>query len=315
MLNRRHIRIKLLQILYSYRQSKEDNIELGVKELFHSIDRMYDLYILLMTSLNELKHMAELKLEERKSKIRPTSEDLNPNLKLVENELINSLANNKVLIGVSNQRKVNWLGVEKQELFRKMFNDVLESETYFNYMNNGLQGALEDSEFAIQIFKNEIINSKYLINFFEDENIYWQDDLDLCASMTIKSLKTWKQTKKCEVLPMFKPNDDEKEFMTKLFRYAVLHQEENEILISKFSDNWEFDRIAKMDVYLLELAISELLIFQEIPTKVTLNEYIEISKFYSTPRSNQFINGVLDKIIDYLKKEKKLIKTGRGLVN
>ena len=315
MLNRRHIRIKLLQILYSYRQSKEDNIELGVKELFHSIDRMYDLYILLMTSLNELKHMAELKLEERKSKIRPTSEDLNPNLKLVENELINSLANNKVLIGVSNQRKVNWLGVEKQELFRKMFNDVLESETYFNYMNNGLQGALEDSEFAIQIFKNEIINSKYLINFFEDENIYWQDDLDLCASMTIKSLKTWKRTKECEVLPMFKPNDDEKEFMTKLFRYAVLHQEENEILISKFSDNWEFDRIAKMDVYLLELAISELLIFQEIPTKVTLNEYIEISKFYSTPRSNQFINGVLDKIIDYLKKEKKLIKTGRGLVN
>lgn len=315
MLNRRHLRIKVLQMLYAYFQSEENDFPKAEKELLRTIERMYDMYLYLLLSLPELTKAAANKQEDKKKKIRPTAEDLNPNLKFVNNELISSLENSKSLVLLCNSRKVSWSGVENQELFRKMYQHTLENETYFEFMNNGQVGFEEDRQFALAIFKEDIANSPLLYHDFEEKSINWIDDLDLCCSMVLKSLKGIKSNEVFNPMPLFKENDDEKEFVIELFRKTILMNNENELLIAELADNWEIDRIAKMDMLLLKMGLAELQTFSNIPTKVTLNEYIEISKFYSTPKSNLFINGILDKAIRRLTLEKKIIKIGRGLIN
>ena len=315
MLNRRHLRIKVLQVLYAFFQSEEVDILKAEKELLFSVERMYDMYIYLLLTLPEVKRAAENKITERKKKLRPTQEDLKPNLKFVDNILISQLESNIELRKLSEKRKVNWTGAVNQEIFRKMYIQIIESETFFEFMNNGLDGFEEDRVFAVQLFKTEIANSSYLYNFFDEMSIHWIDDLDLCCSMVIKTLKTIPESGKFNILPLYKENDDERDFIVQLIRKTIEKDDENEALIQELADNWDLDRIAKMDMFLLKMAITELQCFSSIPTKVTLNEYIEISKFYSTPKSNIFINGILDKAITRLSKEKKIIKTGRGLLS
>ena len=315
MLNRRHLRIKVLQILYAFFQSKEIDVVKAQNELLLSVERMYDLYLYLLLTIPELKRAAETNNENRKNKLRPNESDLLPNLKWVENSLVLKIEESKELNKVSSARKVNWLGAENQEIFRKMFLQVKDSETYFEFMENGLKDFEEDKKFALALFKNEIINSEFLHNYIEDKSIYWLDDIDLCCSMALKTLKTADPDKEISILSLYKEDDDEKEFILNLCRNTIEMDVENEKLIETLAVNWEVDRIAKMDVLLLKMALVELQTCSSIPTKVTMNEYIEISKFYSTPKSNLFINGILDKAISQLTKEKKIKKIGRGLVS
>ena len=315
MLNRRHLRIKVLQILYAFFQSKEIDVVKAQNELLLSVERMYDLYLYLLLTIPELKRAAEVNNENRKNKLRPNESDLMPNLKWVENSLVLKIEESKDLNKVSSARKVNWLGAENQEIFRKMFLQVKDSETYFEFMENGLKDFEEDKKFALALFKNEIINSEFLHNYIEDKSIYWLDDIDLCCSMALKTLKTAAPDKEISILSLYKEDDDEKEFILNLCRNTIEMDVENEKLIETLAVNWEVDRIAKMDVLLLKMALVELQTCSSIPTKVTMNEYIEISKFYSTPKSNLFINGILDKAISQLTKEKKIKKSGRGLVS
>lgn len=315
MLNRRHLRIKVLQTLYAFYQSKDADYVKFEKELFSSIDRIYDLYLYLMLTFSELKTQAERRVEENKKKILPTEEDLNPNLKFVNNEIISLLESNAQLRKISEQRKVNWMGDENQEMFRKMYLQIRESEIYFEFMNNGNEGFEEDLSFAVALFKTEIANFPLLYNYFEERDIHWLDDIDLACSMVLKTIKSFETDKSNEIMPLYKDEVDEKEFVKMLFRKTVMMDEESEKLIDELTSNWELDRIAKMDIILMKMAIAEFQIFNNIPTKVTLNEYIEISKFYSTPKSNGFINGVLDKAIARLEKEGRIKKVGRGLKN
>ena len=315
MLNRRHLRIKVLQILYAFFQSKEIDVVKAQNELLLSVERMYDLYLYLLLTIPELKRAAEVNNENRKNKLRPNESDLMPNLKWVENSLVLKIEESKDLNKVSSARKVNWLGAENQEIFRKMFLQVKDSETYFEFMENGLKDFEEDKKFALALFKNEIINSEFLHNYIEDKSIYWLDDIDLCCSMALKTLKTAALDKEISILSLYKEDDDEKEFILNLCRNTIEMDVENENLIEILAVNCEVDRIAKMDVLLLKMALVELQTCSSIPTKVTMNEYIEISKFYSTPKSNLFINGILDKAISQLTKEKKIKKSGRGLVS
>jgi N utilization substance protein B len=273
------------------------------------------LYLYLLLTIPELKRAAETNNENRKNKLRPNESDLLPNLKWVENSLVLKIEESKELNKVSSARKVNWLGAENQEIFRKMFLQVKDSETYFEFMENGLKDFEEDKKFALALFKNEIINSEFLHNYIEDKSIYWLDDIDLCCSMALKTLKTAAPDKEISILSLYKEDDDEKEFILNLCRNTIEMDVENEKLIEILAVNWEVDRIAKMDVLLLKMALVELQTCSSIPTKVTMNEYIEISKFYSTPKSNLFINGILDKAISQLTKEKKIKKSGRGLVS
>jgi N utilization substance protein B len=166
MLNRRHLRIKVLQILYAFFQSNETDVLKAQKEVLFSVERMYDMYLYLLLTFSEIKRAAENKIDERKKKFRPTTEDLNPNLKLVENRIISQLESCDHLRKLSEQRKVNWTGAVNQEIFRKMYLQVMESEVFFEHMNNDLSGFEEDRAFAVHLFKTEIANSSHLFHFF-----------------------------------------------------------------------------------------------------------------------------------------------------
>ncbi|MDP4684469.1 MAG: transcription antitermination protein NusB [Crocinitomicaceae bacterium] len=315
MLNRRHLRIKVLQALYAYFQSNDENYRHTENELMQSVERIYDLYISYILTFPELKGLAEHRMDESKKKMRPTEEDLNPNLKFVDNKLIALIEESKELRRISEERKVNWVGDEHQEMLRKILLTIRESEVYIQHMNDESRDFESDKMFVLDLFKAEIANSEIFYNYLEEKSIHWMDDIDLTCSMVLKTLKQAVEGEKLEILPLYKPNDDEQEFIRELLRKTISLNSENEKLIDDLTQNWELDRIAKMDIILMKMAITELQIFNNIPTKVTLNEYIEISKFYSTPKSNGFINGILDKAIDRLTADKKIKKIGRGLVN
>jgi N utilization substance protein B len=317
MLNRRHLRIKVLQILYAYFQTEDKDPKHAEKELFKSIDKMYDLYLLFLMTFEELVQFGEQRIEDRQKKIRPTEEDLQPNRKFVDNVVFQHFINNLELKKNAELRKVNWRDAVKNDLMRKLFVKIVETEAYKEYMTTDEVSHEEAKKFALTIFRSEIANFELLHDFFESESIYWLDDIDLVCSMVLKTMKTVKEDSSHEspILPLFKENDDEKEFITLLVRKTIEKDEGNSEEIDALTQNWELDRIAKMDIILLKMALTELTELSSIPKKVTLNEYIEISKFYSTPKSQVFINGVLDKAVAKYEKEGKLNKVGRGLIN
>jgi N utilization substance protein B len=314
MLNRRHLRVKVLQALYAFYQSGNDDILKAEKAMFKAVDQMYDLYLSLLLTFPEIKNKAEHRIEENKKKLLPTDQDINPNMKLVNNRIIRLIEELPSLRSASENRKVNWVGDVEQEMFRKMFLQIRESETYFSFMNNGEDNFEDDKTFMVHLFKEEIANFPPLYDYFEEKSIDWMDDIDLMCAMVIKTIKSFKE-EEANIMPLYKPEDDEKEFIRQLLRESIRNDKEHLQLIDELTQNWELDRIAKIDVILMQMAITELQVFKTIPIKVTLNEYIEIAKFYSTPKSSVFINGVLDKAIARLEKEGKIQKIGRGLLN
>jgi len=315
MLNRRHLRIKILQTLYAFHQAKDQSLAKAEKELMYNIQKMYEMYLFLMLVMNEFSEIAARKIEDNKKKRLPTAEDLNPNMRFVENKLLKQLSENKELNAASEKQKVNWMG--QGELLRKFYKMLTDTPEYRAYMD-APEGSYEaDKEVVVRLFKRHLINYPDLHEFFEERSIYWVDDLDLVASMTIKTFKSFeeKSDEFHELLPLWKEPEDEMPFVKTLFRQALLQSAEHEALIKKHTDNWEIDRIAMMDVILMKMALTEAREFSQIPVKVTLNEYIEIAKYYSTPKSSNFINGVLDKVFEEMKTDGKIKKLGRGLIS
>jgi len=314
MLNRRHLRIKVLQMLYTFYNQKESmDLKTAKTQLLQSVDLMYDLYLYLLLTFQEVRNASLSKMDDRANKLRPSFEDLNPNRKLVDNEIIERIMGSVALQDLCQRRNVNWNSDEKQEIFRKLFIEIEKSEVYFEHMEALENDFSNAKNFLVHLFRSEIANSPLIYNFFEEEEIRWMDDIDLACSMVIKTIKMSTEEDDFDFLPLYKENDDEKDFITTLLKQTVALDQESEHLIEEMADNWELDRIAKMDVLLLKMAFAELQSFESIPTKVTINEYLEISKYYSTPKSNVFINGILDKSLKKLVKEKRVLKTGRGL--
>lgn len=319
MINRRHLRIKVLQALYAFFQEEQADYVKAEKQLMGNVERIIDLYIYLMLTFKEVTLFAEANIEERKNKLQPTAEDLNPNRKFVDNQIFQIIDELPDLRRESEKRKINWNTDVKRELFRKLFIAAQESESYILYMNNGESSFDDDKTFAIAFFKEAIANSPYLLNFLEEENINWIDDIDLMCSMVIKTIKAFKEdatedAPNC-LLNFYSEDKEEIDFMKDLFRKSIKDYDDNMPLIDDLAKNWELDRIAKMDLILMSMAITEMKDFPTIPVTVSLNEYIEISKFYSTPKSNTFINGILDKAIEQLSQDGKINKQGRGLIN
>ena len=304
-----------MQALYAYFQADEESIKKTENELIQAVDRIYDLYLYLLLSFGELKDIAEHRIEENKKKIRPTDEDLNPNRRFVDSAIIQTLQDSYSLREAAEDRSVNWIGDEHHEMFRKIFLQMKEGETWFAHMNTEETGFEEDKNFMINLFKAEIANSPLIYHFFEEKSIHWLDDIDLACQMAVKSIKAMEEGEKFVAMPLYKDKEDEQEFIKTLLRKTISMDSENLKLIDELTDNWELERIAKMDILLLKMAITELQVFNNIPKKVTLNEYIEISKFYSTPKSHGFINGILDKAVDRLVKDGKIAKLGRGLMD
>jgi N utilization substance protein B len=267
----------------------------------------------LLLTFQEVRNASLSKMDDRANKLRPSFEDLNPNRKLVDNKIIERMIGSHTFQDLCKRRNVNWNSDEKQEIFRKLFIEIEKSEVYFEHMEALENDFSNAKSFLVQLFRSEIANSPLIYNFFEEEEIRWMDDIDLACSMVIKTIKMSTEEVDFDFLPLYKENDDEKDFITTLLKQTVALDQESEHLIEEMADNWELDRIAKMDVLLLKMAFAELQSFESIPTKVTINEYLEISKYYSTPKSNVFINGILDKSLKKMMQEKKVLKTGRGL--
>jgi N utilization substance protein B len=309
----------VLQALYAFFQEENADFVKAEKQLLQNIERIIDLYIYLMLTFNEVKLFAEAKIDEGGNKLRPTDEDLNPNRKFVDNRIFAIINELPDLRRESEKRKINWNTDVKRELFRKIYIAGRESEAYTLYMNNGENSFEDDKAFAVAFFKEAIANSSYLLTFFEEENINWIDDIDLMCAMVIKTIKAFKEETEEDapnaLLNFYTEDKEEIDFMKSLFRKSIHDYDTNLELIDPLAKNWELDRIAKMDLILMSMAITEMMNFPTIPLNVSLNEYIEISKFYSTPKSNTFINGILDKAIAQLSDEGKINKAGRGLVN
>ncbi|MEO0403923.1 MAG: transcription antitermination protein NusB [Bacteroidota bacterium] len=313
MLTRRHLRIKVLQTLYAFYQEGEGDIGKAEKELFFSIKKMEEMYIYLLTLILEMQGAAIDKIEAGKNKKLPSKEDLHPNVKFVTNRPLRVLTNSKNLKAKAEDLGVTWS--DNQELVRKVFKSIMETEDYKEYMESEERGFAHDREYLLRLFKRHMINIELVHDYFEEKSIFWNDDLDLVSSMTIKSIKTIEEdSDDIELLPLWKEDDDEEDFVTTLFRKTLSDAEENANIIDEFAANWEMDRIASMDIILMKMALAEVQAISSVPTKVTMNEYIELSKYYSTPKSSGFINGVLDQAFAKLQKEGKIKKTGRGLI-
>jgi N utilization substance protein B len=313
MISRRILRIKILQLLYAYFQSAENSMNKYEKELFFSIQKTYDLYHYLLILLIDIAIYAESRIEIARLKKIPTREDLNPNTKFVDNLIIQQLRINKQLNQYLNTTKLSW--VNTPELIKKLHNRIRMAPFFREYMEDPERTYEKDKKLIMDIYIFEIVNSEHIFQTLEEQSIYWNDEIEFVVSMIAKTLKGFKESEgeNSELLPLFK-NEDDKEYVRTLFRKVILHKEEYRKLVETFTENWDIERIAFMDILILEMAITEAVEFQSIPTRVTLNEYLEIAKFYSTEKSSVFINGLLDKIFRHLKEEKKILKTGRGLI-
>jgi transcription antitermination protein NusB len=312
MISRRIIRTKVLQILYAHVTSPDKTISQSESELQFSIRKTYDLYHLLFALLTEVRDYAEGKIESRKLKNLPTAEDLNPNTKFINNRLITRLKNDKSISGYLKKYKLNW--VNQSDLVRNIYQMMVESELYLDYINSKIDDFDFDRSYCEDFFSTILVQCESLQNELEEQSIYWNDDLDFVVSMVIKTIKRFRSEndENDYIMDLYKDEED-KEFTTKLFREAISNDIENRKIIETYTKNWDVDRVAIMDVLIMELALTELKEFPSIPVKVTLNEYIELAKYYSTNRSSTFINGVLDRITKDFREEGRIIKAGRGL--
>lgn len=375
MLSRRHLRIKALQGLYAFQQSGNDRMELAEKQLLQSVDKILDLSMHHFSLMFQLVDFAERRIEENKVKQLPTAEDLNPNLRFVENPFLKKLRSNRDISRNIDQLKISW--IEHEDLVRKIYNLLRDSDLYQNYMAAEELSWRDHRDFTLSLFSDFIVNDHVVEFILEEKNIYWATDYHeetlrvnrqnvsnnelfrfIDQDVAIKLLKQNADEENgsieihCEESGIYNENDyfiaqyvterilrdvnetdddlkalprmikvdlsveyDDRHYLLELFRKTIIHREETLGMIAKRADNWEPDRIAVIDIILIQMALTELMFFPSIPIKVTMNEYIELTKIYSSPNSKMFVNGLLDRLVADLKEENKIIKTGRGLID
>ncbi|MDX1545186.1 MAG: transcription antitermination factor NusB [Christiangramia sp.] len=314
MLTRRHIRVKVMQSLYAFNQSQNDNLATEEKFLLKSMREMYDLFLLQISLITEIREHAETYLEKSQQKHLATSEEKDPNRKFVDNKIFQILNENESIQSALEKHKINhWK--QDDEYVSIIWNEIRNSLAYEEYMQTRDTSFKEDKNFIISIFKEIIAPNEKLYEYLEDKKLTWIDDLPLVNTAILKFLQKLKEKtgKEKKITQLFK-NEEDKEFAIKLFRKTYLNDEDLSKEMLGKTPNWDKDRIAEVDMVLIKMAICEFLKFNSIPVKVTINEYLEIAKEYSTPKSSIFINGVLDKLSKEYQAEDKLNKMGRGLM-
>lgn len=310
MLNRRFLRIKTMQALYSYFQQDSGDIVASEKELFKSLDKIYDLYVYVLVLLTDIHHTAHLVIEENKNKRLPSKEDLDPNLRFIQNRVLVALTESGELRKEVANRKISWQN--DFDLVRKLYAELKQTELFKNYMEMPQNSIKEDKQFLISVVTEFLYQHDLLNHLFEEKNMHWADDTFGAFSMITKTIETF--TNEFHLIPLYKDKEDDMKFISTLFRKTIAGDKEYDALIDSKTKNWELERIASMDVLLMKMALAEMMNVSSVPVKVSLNEYIDISKEYSTPNSKTFINGILDKLIADLKRDGKIEKTGRGLM-
>lgn len=308
MLSRRLLRIKAMQVLYSYIESGADDLKKAEKDLNQSINKSYHLFFYLLNISCELSDFALSKIENAKAKMLPTHEDINPNLRFADNELVKLISKNELVKKYA--ELYNWN--LNPEFIKKLYNQLSDLAPYNQFMNAD-SVSFEDSKNLFKKIYTELINdNEELSQILEEQSIYWNDELEFWISQIVKLISNSREDY-FDIPDMYSEEDDE-EFVKLLMRKSVVNHVENEKLISTFTKNWDIERIAVLDVVIMEMALVELTLMPSVPVKVTLNEYIEISKYYSTDKSWAFINGILDKLVPHLKENGKIVKKGKGLL-
>jgi len=309
MLSRRHIRLKVMQSLYAYFSTKENNIPASEKAMLKHIEEIGELNLVILSLLVELVKYADNFLEDGKKKHLPTAEDLDPNRRFVDNQVITLIREDNALMDKINKVSVIWLKND-YNVVRKLFKELYQSVLYSSYIAKEDNSIKVDQRFFVNALNDYILNNELVHLIFEERSIYWIDDLPFVATIIMGNIKS---ESKMNTKSIFKDRSD-KIFALQLFRNTINNNKQYESIIVKFAKNWELDRIAIMDQLFLKMAFSEILTMEQLPVKVTMNEYIEISKYYSTAKSKLFVNGLLDNAVKYFKEEGLIKKVGRGLV-
>lgn len=307
MINRILIRIRVIQIVYAWYQNRDKDLRQVEKELLLGLQKSYDLYYYLLLLMVEITDLYEKRVETKRGKFLPTHEDLNPKMHLINNQFINQLRGSNMFKSYIAERPMSW--ESNLNFVRGLLDSILDSDTYKEYTLLEKPTYKDDKEFWRKTFRTLIQRNEILDEILEDESIFWNDDVEIVQSFVIKTIKQFNKSEKENqpLLPMF--NDDEdREYATSLLRETLANGKEYREKITQHAENWDFERIAFMDVVIMQVAIAELYEFASIPIRVTLNEYIDLAKSYSTPKSSTFINGVLDAIVTELKKDKPFFK-------
>lgn len=312
MINRRHIRVKVMQSVYAMQQSNNQDLIKEEKFLKHSIQKMFDLYVLNLQLLVEVQKLARKRLELSKKKILATEEDLNPNTKFIDNRLLNLLSNSVSLEGYIELNKLKYWELDEKYI-KIILEQLLESNLYSKYMDTVEDSYNVDRSFVINFFRDIVAPNEKIADYFEDKMISWVDDMPFVNTWILKTLNKQSPKKPFVLGNLYKDGDD-KSFVSELFRKTILNHHKYENDIREKTPNWEADRIADVDMILIKMAITEFLHFASIPSRVTINEYIELAKDYSTNKSGHFVNGVLDKLAKEYLSNNTMVKIGRGLL-
>jgi len=313
--------MKVLQALYAFIFSENDNLIKGEKELMDSLEKTKELFLWQISIAFELSDIMSQKLEDRQRKFLPTQEDLNPNYKFVDNKLIALWRKNTDIQRLIRNYKVSW--IENSEVFRRLANDFENSDVYKQYLD-AKDSFKNDKSIMISLYTDFIYEDDFFIDFYETKSVYWHTDFCMMNFMMKKFIEDYKESydESTSLQEIFRENEEissnekeDKDFVTSLFSRTIIHRNEYTDLANKFTKNWDADRISAMDMLIITMAITEMLHFPSIPVRVTMNEYIDISKIFSTPKSKTFINGVLDSVYKDLSENGKITKTGRGLVS
>lgn len=312
MLSRRLLRVKVIKSLYAHIQSQTDNLQASKKNLVLSIDKAYELMFQLSSLAVELARYAEERQETARNKKLPTYEDLNPNRKFVENKAIARIAGNSEINDFISGHGLGWS--KYPELVKSIYTRLTSTEKYKQYMALPQRSLKEDAELLTDFYTNELQNDEMLDDVLEEMSIMWTDDLGQAIMLFVRMLGSASEKHDGLKIPPKYKNSDDEEFAFRLFEQSVLQFARNSELIDRLTSNWDVERIAFMDIVIMAVAITEMKEFSSIPVRVTLDEYIEISKFYSTPNSSVFINGILDKAAEILQADGEIHKFGRGLI-
>ena len=307
MINRVLIRLKIVQIIYAYYKNSGKTVKATEDEVFFSLSKAYDLYNHMLLLMVGITHYAADRISFLSMKIRPTESDKNPNLKFVNNRFVAQLESNEQLAKFAEKSKLNW--VDNSDLLRRMLDTIEESDIYKEYMATETSSYEEDKELWRKLYKAFIVDNEELDSLLEEQSLYWNDDKSIVDSFVLKTIKRFEEKSGVEqqLLPEYKDVAD-MEFARKLFRNAVNNAEQYRELMSTSSKNWDMSRLAFMDVVIMQVALAEIMTFDDVPLSVTLNEYVEIAKHYSTVKSGSFVNGMLDTITKKLRQENKINK-------
>ncbi len=314
MLNRRHIRVKVMQSIYAMHQNGSDNLEKEEKFLVFSIENIQDLYLTMIAALIEIQKNEIIFLDKSAAKHLATSEEKKPNKKFVDNKFFKILIENQSIKQDLEDRKIDtW--TQNNDYILLLLAAIKASDLYKNYMSNRATTFQDDKDFIIAIYEEVIAPNEKLYDYLEDKKLTWVDDIPVVNTEIVKQLRSITSEKDTNFkVPKIYKDTEDKEYVSNLFRKTVLNEKE---LAQEYVDktpNWDIDRIAEIDTIILKMAICEFLKFPSIPVKVTINEYLEIAKEYSTPKSSIFINGILDNLVKEFQLNGKLLKTGRGLM-